>query len=176
MQSYEHLQAHGHALEHEKQQLFALAEDRLRNIEELRQKEAELLNRVSDLTGQITKEKYKQIINDQRTGNKKSESNRALEKENEELQIQLQQVQEELEKYFQNNYEDNNKEENIKEENKIQIISNNEAINKVKQHLSYRLGAVMIKYGKNPLYWILMPFAFYKQISEFKQNKKLNKK
>ena len=176
VQSYEHLQAHGHALEHEKQQLFALAEDRLRNIEELRQKEAELLNRVSDLTGQITKEKYKQIINDQRTGNKKSESNRALEKENEELQIQLQQVQEELEKYFQNNYEDNNKEENIKEENKIQIISNNEAINKVKQHLSYRLGAVMIKYGKNPLYWILMPFAFYKQISEFKQNKKLNKK
>jgi len=135
----------------------------------LRQKEAELLSRVGELAEQVTKEKHKQIINDVQNGDKKSKSNHELEKENEELKLQLQQVQEELVKYFLNTSENNTNEEKNQEENKLQIISNNEAINKVKQHLSYRLGAVMVRYGKNPLYWIVIPFEFYKQISEFKK-------
>jgi len=40
---------------------------------------------------------------------------------------------------------------------------------RVKQHLSYRLGAVLIKHGKNPLRWPLLPFALLSARKAWKQ-------
>jgi hypothetical protein len=40
---------------------------------------------------------------------------------------------------------------------------------RVKQHLSYRLGTVLIKHGKNPLRWPLLPFALLSARKAWKQ-------
>lgn len=45
------------------------------------------------------------------------------------------------------------------------------AAKQVKQHLSYRLGTVLIKHGKNPLRWPLLPFALHKARQEWRQQK-----
>lgn len=45
---------------------------------------------------------------------------------------------------------------------------------KVKQHLAYRLGTVLIKYGKNPLYWIALPWGLLREIKDFRQQRHAN--
>lgn len=42
---------------------------------------------------------------------------------------------------------------------------------RVKQHLSYRLGTVLIKHGKNPLRWPLLPFALGSARKAWKQTR-----
>jgi hypothetical protein len=42
---------------------------------------------------------------------------------------------------------------------------------RIKQHLSYRLGAVLIKHGKNPLRWPVLPFALNSARRAWKQQK-----
>jgi len=42
---------------------------------------------------------------------------------------------------------------------------------RVKQYLSYRLGTVLIKYGKNPLRWPLLPFALGNARKAWKQTR-----
>ncbi|GAB3537724.1 hypothetical protein GCM10027343_01620 [Noviherbaspirillum agri] len=43
---------------------------------------------------------------------------------------------------------------------------------KVKQHLSYRLGSTLIKNAKSPIGWAKLPFAFRRDIKEFRQHRK----
>jgi hypothetical protein len=169
VQSYEHSKAHGHALAQEKQHLLALAEDRLRNIEEIRQREGELQGRVNELAGQL--QQAMDTANEQADApNTNDKDRKELEEENELLILQLHKVQEELEIYFDKN-------EYLQKINKyknIQDSSNNDAVHKVKQHLSYRLGSAMIKNSKTPWGWVMMPIEIVKEIIIFKSNKQKN--
>jgi hypothetical protein len=45
---------------------------------------------------------------------------------------------------------------------------------RVKQHLAYRLGTILIKYGKNPLYWIALPWVIFREIKNFRQQRHAN--
>ncbi|MFN3298076.1 hypothetical protein [Caldimonas sp.] len=47
---------------------------------------------------------------------------------------------------------------------------------RVKQHLSYRLGSTMLQYGKSPLGWLKLPFALQRQVREFRLQRKRNEK
>ena len=40
---------------------------------------------------------------------------------------------------------------------------------KVRRHLSYRLGSVMVQYGASPIGWVKMPFLLHREVKEFKQ-------
>nr|WP_297351270.1 chromosome partitioning protein ParA [uncultured Caldimonas sp.] len=40
---------------------------------------------------------------------------------------------------------------------------------RVKQHLSYRLGATLLQHGRSPLGWMRLPFALRRQVLEFRQ-------
>lgn len=42
---------------------------------------------------------------------------------------------------------------------------------RVKQHLSYRLGAALIAHGKTPLGWIKLPFALRREVKAFRQQR-----
>ncbi len=44
-------------------------------------------------------------------------------------------------------------------------------VERIKQHLSYRLGAVLIKHGKNPLRWPTLPFALQKTRKDWLRQK-----
>jgi hypothetical protein len=163
VQSFEKAHAYGHAMAQEKQHLAALAEDRQRNIEELRQKEAELLSRVGELDGQLQQAREEVNQHSAVAAADYVTSNKALEEENDLLLRQLHQVQEELE----NCYIENEEFKIIKKENKY-LLETEIAVQKVKQHLSYRIGTTFIKYGKTPWGWIWMPFAIWGQLREFR--------
>lgn len=49
-----------------------------------------------------------------------------------------------------------------------------EKAERVKQHLAYRLGTILIQYGKNPLYWIALPWAILREIKNFRQQRHAN--
>jgi len=42
---------------------------------------------------------------------------------------------------------------------------------RVKSHLSYRLGSVLVKHGRNPAGWFVMPFAMVRECRNFKQSR-----
>ena len=42
---------------------------------------------------------------------------------------------------------------------------------RVKQHLSYRLGSALIAHSRSPLGWVKLPFAISRQVKEFKASK-----
>lgn len=44
---------------------------------------------------------------------------------------------------------------------------------KVKQHLSYRLGFCMVKNSKSIIGWISMPYKIFKEVQDFKRNRKV---
>ncbi len=152
----------------EQQYLAALAEDRQRNIEELRQKEAELLSRVGELDGQLQQAREEVNQHAAVAAAEYVTSNKALEEENELLLLQLHQVQEELVKYYLENEEIRNNEKKQSEE-AIQ-----QAIEKVKKHLSYRVGSILVKHGKTPLGWMQIPLEIVRQVKDFRKNQRLN--
>ena len=43
---------------------------------------------------------------------------------------------------------------------------------KVKKHLSYRLGSVLVQHGANPIGWMKMPFALTKAYQSYCQYRK----
>ena len=47
---------------------------------------------------------------------------------------------------------------------------------RVKQHLSYRLGSTLLQHGKSPLGWLKLPFALQRQVREFRLQRKRNEK
>lgn len=47
---------------------------------------------------------------------------------------------------------------------------------RVKQHLSYRLGSTLLEHGKSPLGWLKLPFALRRQVREFRLQRKRNEK
>ncbi|GIX24541.1 MAG: hypothetical protein KatS3mg122_1772 [Caldimonas sp.] len=47
---------------------------------------------------------------------------------------------------------------------------------RVKQHLSYRLGSTLLQHGKSPLGWLKLPFALRRQVREFRLQRKRNEK
>ncbi len=82
----------------------------------------------------------------------------ALSQENELFLTQLHQVQEELERYYL---------ENQKLRKKRDEPDDYGAADRIKQQLSYRLGAVMIKHSKNVSGWVAMPGALLKERRAF---------
>ncbi|MDI3299781.1 MAG: hypothetical protein QJR04_00390 [Burkholderia multivorans] len=50
-----------------------------------------------------------------------------------------------------------------------------EEAQRVKQHLSYYLGVALVKYGRSPLNWPLLPFALLRARSEFRRQDKEKK-
>jgi hypothetical protein len=43
---------------------------------------------------------------------------------------------------------------------------------RVKQHLSYRLGSTLIQHGKSPLGWMKLPFAISREVHEFRSQRR----
>ncbi|MCY6413456.1 hypothetical protein QTA56_15185 [Acinetobacter sp. VNH17] len=105
-----------------------------------------------------------------------SAKNTLLEQEKELLWLQLQNLQEEFEKYLsaiQNDIFSQNQisEISVSQQNqdvKIQKPKLKGAMARVKNELPYRLGQVMILHSHNLKGFIMMPLAVYHEISEFK--------
>jgi len=91
-----------------------------------------------------------------------------LEKENELLLTQLHKVQEELER----RYLENSK---LKSELKPQPSALFGAADRVKQQLSYRLGATMIRHSRSIGGWLNMPFALRAETRRYTQDEAANK-
>ncbi|MFN3734240.1 chromosome partitioning protein ParA [Comamonas testosteroni] len=91
-----------------------------------------------------------------------SDSAAELEKENELLLAQLHKVQEELEFH----YLEHSK---LKEAKQLKPVAYYGAANRVKQQLSYRLGATMIKHSRSVRGWLGMPFALHAELQRYKQ-------
>lgn len=86
-----------------------------------------------------------------------------LKEENDLLLIQLQQMQEELEQFYtgKNNYENRSI---------FQSWEYRGAADRVKQQLSYRLGATMIAQSRSLGGWLCMPFTLRAEVQRFKQD------
>ena len=91
-----------------------------------------------------------------------------LEKENELLLTQLHKVQEELERH----YLENSK---LKATQKPQPQAYYGAADRVKQQLSYRLGATMIRQSRSIGGWLNMPFALRAEAKRYTQDQAANK-
>jgi hypothetical protein len=166
VQSFEKAHAYGHAMAQEKQHLAALADDRQRNIEELRRKEAELLSRVGELDGQLQQARDEVNQHAAVAAADYVTSNKALEEENQMLLEELHKVQEKMEEFYMES-------QKLKTQDQIKTpIVNEGAVYRVKQHLSYRLGTTLTRYRKTPWGWIWMPFAIGKEIFEYRAYKK----
>ncbi|MBK1649516.1 hypothetical protein CKO36_13140 [Rhabdochromatium marinum] len=98
-----------------------------------------------------------------------------LEEENELLLLQLHQVQEELERYFLEN-------QALKEGRPARLKPvapkvdhsggpHYGAAERVKQQLTYRLGAIMVSYSKKPKKWLHIPGALMKEAKQFDREK-----
>jgi acetolactate synthase small subunit len=208
-----------------------LAEDRQRNIEKLRQKEAELLSRVGELDGQLQQARDEVNQHAAVAAAEYVTSNKALEEENQMLLEELHKVQEELEaNHIQNQlllFKVQQAEEKlnpklrgaanlIKQDlpyrlgsavvrcpqsiphylalpRKLQRITKDfkdsqvklseqripclldfedrHEAERVKQHLSYRFGEVLVKAGGNPFHWLLMPYKLKKAHSNWRMSR-----
>ena len=167
VQSFEHAQAFGNNLEQERQNLVALAEARRMQIEGLTQREAELQGRLNELAGQVQQARDEANQHAAVAAADYVTSNKALEEENELLLLQLHQVQEELEKYLMENID-------LKQKKQFHPETIDEVeVQKVKSHLSYRLGSTLIKYGKTPFGWLWLPFALIQQIRAYRHYQRL---
>ena len=91
-----------------------------------------------------------------------------LKKENELLLTQLHKVQEELERHYLENCK-------LKAELKPQPRALFGAADRVKQQLSYRLGATMIRQSRSIGGWLSMPFALSAEAKRFKQDQVASK-
>ncbi|KGH30598.1 hypothetical protein [Comamonas testosteroni] len=91
-----------------------------------------------------------------------------LEKENELLLTQLHKVQEELERHYLENCR-------LKAELKPQPRALFGAADRVKQQLSYRLGATMIRQSRSIGGWLSMPFALRAEAKRYAQDKVASK-
>lgn len=91
-----------------------------------------------------------------------------LEKENELLLTQLHKVQEELERHYLENCR-------LKAELKPQPRALFGAADRVKQQLSYRLGATMIRQSRSIGGWLSMPFALRAEAKRYAQDKAASK-
>lgn len=86
-----------------------------------------------------------------------------LQEENKLLLTQLHKVQEELERYYQEN-------SRLKETQKSQPKAYYGAADRVKRQLSYRLGATMIAQSRSVGGWLRMPFALHAEAKRFKKD------
>ena len=166
VQSYEHSQAHGHALEQEKQHLLALAEDRLRNIEELRQREGELQGRVNELAGQLQQAKDEVNQHAAVVAADYVTSNKALEEENQMLLEELHKVQEELEANHIQNQLIQFKLHQAEEKINPKLRG---AANLVKQDLPYKLGSAVVRCQHSVKGYLALPFKLQKIKKDFKE-------
>ncbi|NIF82448.1 chromosome partitioning protein ParA [Comamonas sp. Tr-654] len=91
-----------------------------------------------------------------------------LKKENELLLNQLHKVQEELERHFLENSK-------LKAAQKPQPAAIYGAADRVKQQLSYRLGAAMIRQSRSLGGWLNMPFALSAETKRFRQDQAARK-
>ena len=166
VQSYEHSQAHGHALEQEKQHLLVLAEDRLRNIEELRQREGELQGRVNELAGQLQQAKHEVNQHAAVAAADYVTSNKAMEEENQMLVEELHKVQEELEANHIQNQLIQFKLHQAEEKINPKLRG---AANLVKQDLPYKLGSAVVRCQHSIKSYLALPFKLQKIKKDFKE-------
>jgi len=59
----------------------------------------------------------------------------------------------------------------VKKLPQIHTYSDAHEAEKVRRHLSYRLGSVMVQYGASPIGWIKMPFRLQHEVKEFRQQR-----
>lgn len=162
VQSFEKAHAYGHAMAQEKQHLQKLAEEQEVILATTKQNESELQKRVSELTEYINKN-HEEINNEKTELEKKYNYKMGLiENENEELTKELHKVMNELEQKFL---------EHLEYTKNIQIEENKnieDAVNKVKLHLSYRLGSILVSNSKKPWLWLWLPIAMLNEFLRFK--------
>lgn len=133
-----------------------LANERVKNIEQLSQDKAKL---TKELAAQI------KIV----TAKPQAAINPELKQENELLLLQLHQVQEELERYY---LENQKLKQNPVAPAKPRKPVHYGAADRVKRQLSYRLGATMIAQSRSFIGCLAMPSALLKQVREFKCEQK----
>ena len=171
VQSFEKAHAYGHAMAQEKQQLVALAEDRLRNIEELRQKEAELLRRMNDLAEQLQMANQLAVNNKQMNDSDTELEKKILQEENKLLMEQLFQVQEDLERI-------NEQSEKLETDLEINQVNQNPRIlgaaDRLKNESTYQLGAALVESKSSIILAVTLPYRLLKiykrNINESKEN------
>jgi len=160
VQSFEKAHAYGHAMAQEKQHLAALVEDRQRNIEELRQKEAELLSRVGELDGQLQQARNEVNQHAAVVAADYVTSNKALEEENDMLLVEFHKVQEELERTLKqiniNKYRVSQAEE------KLNLVGLNGAIDIIRNSKTYRLGYELVTCNRSIKSYIKLPIGLYR--------------
>jgi hypothetical protein len=111
------------------------------------------------------REKLKKVENEKLS--KDAKQLKELEEENELLLAQLHSVQEELERQYLKNVEQQKKKESQRYYG---------AADRIKQQLSYRLGAKMIEDSKSSGGVILMPFTLYGEVKRYRKEQKTRQK
>jgi hypothetical protein len=171
VQSFEKAHAYGHAMAQEKQHLAALAEDRQRNIVELRQKETQLLSRVNDLAEQLQKANQLSVNNKQMNESEFELEKKILLEENKLLMEQMFQVQEDLERI-------NEQSEKIETNLEINQVNQNPRIlgsaDRLKNELTYQLGAALVESKNSIILAITLPYRLLKIYTKNINNSKEN--
>lgn len=153
------------AAQERREELQAQLQQALQTLEELPKIKADLkAAQEKALQSQQSEAKLKKELQTERSKAQASD----LQKENELLLTQLHKVQEELEHY----YLENSK---LKAVHKPQLQAHYGAADRVKQQLSYRLGAAMIRQSRSLGGWLSMPFALSAEAKRFKRDQAVRK-
>ena len=168
VQSFEKAHAYGHDMAQEKQNLLALAEDRLRNIEELRQREGELQGRVNELAGQLQQARDEVNQHAAVAAADYVTSNKALEEENQMLLEELFRIQEDLEQKYIDSQQIDERLESAETINRSQLIG---ASDYIKNGQTYQLGAVLVKCDRSIKGYLSLPIKIIAIIRKSNNNK-----
>lgn len=148
----------------EKETQYKLAQDRHTKIEALSKENEEKIKLAQEHQKQIEILKPQlEALKKERDALIQQPKNPEMEKENELLLSQLHQVQEELERYYLQTIE-------LKQNTRISYANTYEA-DRIKGHLSYRLGKVMVE-ARTPLNWLKLPWRLRRAYKEYKQERK----
>ena len=164
VQSFEKAHAYGHAMAQEKQQLVALAESRLEQMEGLTQREAKLEVRLNNLNRQLDQARIA-IYETQNTSKRELEIGKLdLEEDNKLLVAELNKVQEELEQFHIQNQQLQFKITQDEEKFSPKLFG---AALQVKNELPYKLGAAIVSCKGSLKASLGLPFRLRRIVNEF---------
>lgn len=129
---------------------------------QLRQQQEAKAKQLAEVQSKLEAEKVAHAKAASQPAPEQSQSFKALAEENELLLTQLHQVQEELERYYLDN-------QRLKKQQVPAKPALYGAAQRVKQQLSYRLGAVMIERSRSLGGWLAMPWALSAEVRAFRQ-------
>ena len=153
-------------IEQQKQALDTQMEENTLLLQQLHQVQEELERYY--LENQEQKRWIAKLRDEQKTQTKQA-------KTNEHLLLQPQQIQKGFESYQLNNQEPKMPFSSDRAQAKFGSDKGSKphygAANRIKRQLTYRLGATMINQSRTFMGWLGMPFALYKTVGDFKQDK-----